>query len=285
MHKYYRCEYCGRKILTEVCRYCGGINSFEHMTPLEPQKKKNPTSHIRSETGKNGKQTASFFKRGIKRLFSFITRRKGIFLLLTPTVLLAIMLGCILYDAEIVWDAKENTKTDNILLYDSAVELSFTYNNNTGSITLPCRFSEISEKYKIINPTIAVPDRNDPDRDGIFDLEPNDYCIASDTYGIFCYYVTNDSEEKAPYLDGACSKLVSGDNFKNCTSLKYNGTELLTDIDTIIASYGEPSRSDYGSLSSTYTYNTKNGYISLKYLDEKDTSRPNHIEICQKPQS
>ena len=92
--------------------------------------------------------------------------------------------------------------------------------------------------------------------------------------------MTNDSSGCVlPYLDGICNRVVTDYQFKNCTSLKINGTELLTNIETIIDSFGEPSKSEYSSLYSTYTYNTTNGYIMLRYQDERDPNRPKDIEI------
>lgn len=287
MFKYYRCEYCDRKILTEICRYCGGINDFSQMTPVQPQNTKDPASDKTSET-KRSKPTDSrtgifsSIKGRFISLFSLIGRHKASFFLITSVLALFVMLGFVLYDAEIVWNSKKNTTSDTVLSFDSPVNVTFTHSGLEGSLSLPCRFSEISKDFKIIDPVITDPKEQDPDNDGILDLRPLNYCIASDTYGLFNYYVTNDSSGCVlPYLDGICNRVVTDYQFKNCTSLKINGTELLTNIETIIDSFGEPSKSEYSSLFSKYTYNTTNGYIMLRYQDERDLNRPKDIEIRQ----
>ncbi len=99
MFKYYRCEYCGRKILTEVCRYCCGINSFEHMTPVLSKK----------TAGKKVEKPKS------PLISDKIKSHKTGILLLCLILILVLLLGYILHDAEIVWDLKENSKTDLII--------------------------------------------------------------------------------------------------------------------------------------------------------------------------
>ena len=41
MSKYYRCEFCGRKIKDDLCPYCGGVNSDKNETgrPVENGKR------------------------------------------------------------------------------------------------------------------------------------------------------------------------------------------------------------------------------------------------------
>ncbi len=319
MFKYYKCEYCGRKILTSICPYCNGINDLEHMKPIRAKKsdkdlpdpaemdreipdgsiyekaladnttfeealsEKTPSVKERSDETSSKKsrsnKTASEKERSDKTA-SKKSRSDTTSLLIFSVVLLAALLFYILHDADIVWDSKKNKKTDNVIECSQSVEISFTHSNVVHTVTLPCRFSEISDKFKIINPVIPYPDKNDPDGDGIYDLEPHNSCYASDSYGLLRYSVTNDSDEKAPYTIGYCDKLTSTDHFRNCTSLKFDGTELITDIDSLIDIWGEPSKTEYGAVSTTYTYNTTHGHIILSYYEKKDKNRPNDIEIC-----
>lgn len=346
MFKYYKCEYCGRKILTSICPYCNGINDLEHMKPIRAKKsdkdlpdpaemdreipdgsiyekaladnttfeealsektaskksRSNKTASKKSRSDKTASEkersdeTASGKKRVKKtRTVPSVSSRKKkkekkkiqyrpkidtTSLLIFSVVLLAALLFYILHDADIVWDSKKNKKTDNVIECSQSVEILFTHSNVVHTVTLPCRFSEISDKFKIINPVIPYPDKNDPDGDGIYDLEPHNSCYASDSYGLLRYSVTNDSDEKAPYTIGYCDKLTSTDHFRNCTSLKFDGTELITDIDSLIDIWGEPSKTEYGAVSTTYTYNTTHGHIILSYYEKKDKNRPNDIEIC-----
>lgn len=376
MFKYYKCEYCGRKILTSICPYCNGINDLEHMKPIRAKKsdkdlpdpaemdreipdgsiyekaladnttfeealsektasvkersdetasekersdetaskksrsdktasnksrsdktafKKSRSDKTASEkgcsdetaSGKNRvKKTrtvpsvSSRKKKKEKKKIQYRPKIDKTSLLIFSVVLLAALLFYILHDADIVWDSKKNKKTDNVIECSQSVEISYTHSNVVHTVTLPCRFSEISDKFKIINPVIPYPDKNDPDGDGIYDLEPHNSCYASDSYGLLRYSVTNDSDEKAPYTIGYCDKLTSTDHFRNCTSLKFDGTELITDIDSLIDIWGEPSKTEYGAVSTTYTYNTTHGHIILIYYEKKDKNRPNDIEIC-----
>ena len=268
MSKYYKCEYCGRRILTEVCRYCGGINEFNEMSPAPPKAEKSAPQKKES-TEKTSKKRFPRIRLGAAEL------------IIGSVLILVGFLVFILWDAEIVWDKKENKSAGRVLEYNGPVTLTYTHNDITDTVTLPFRLDEINETHKFINPVIVAPDVNDPNGDGIYDIIHNDYCITSDSYGIFGFYVSNHSDESIPYLDGICEKVCSGDHFRNCSSLIINGTELIADIDTIIDSLGEPSKSQYSSITSTYTYNTTNGYISLKYDEERDPNRPNYVEISQ----
>ena len=96
MSKYYKCEYCGRRILTEVCRYCGGINEFNEMTPAPPKAEK------------SAPQKKESTKKSSKKRFPRI--RLGAAELIIGSVLILVgFLVYILWDAEIVWDKKEIT--------------------------------------------------------------------------------------------------------------------------------------------------------------------------------
>ena len=319
MVKTYRCEYCGQKIRTEVCRYCGAINSFKQEAPEPLQTPENPsntdtlerreytdaesvknseTKSTKNTTETTGKKTNSLQKTRKKSQKNGLSlnaynhdslkstsRNKhhnpAVIVLIACSVLLVVLLAFVLHDADIVWDIKKNTKSETVIECESSVDLTITHSDITETISLPCRVSEISSKYKIINPTIVNPERNDPDGDGILDLTHYDSCVVSDSYGIFSFYVTNDSDETVPFLNGVCKTLASGDHFRNCSSLKFNGTELISDIEAIIDSLGEPSKSEHSTIFDTYTYNTTHGSITLKYYEEKDHDRPNHIEIRQ----
>ena len=319
MVKTYRCEYCGQKIRTEVCRYCGAINSIKLATPDPTEKTEEPTNtellkrrentntetvkntepnstKNTTETTENSSKTTPKSRNTAKKTGSATNAYNhdseksapknrhlspAVIVLIACSVLLVVLLAFVLHDADIVWDIKKNTKSETVIECESSVDLTITHSDITETIFLPCRVSEISRKYKIINPTIVNPERNDPDGDGILDLTHYDSCVVSDSYGIFSFYVTNDSEETVPFLNGVCKTLASGDHFRNCSSLKFNGTELISDIEAIIDSLGEPSKSEHSTIFDTYTYNTTHGSITLKYYEEKDHDRPNHIEIRQ----
>ena len=156
MFKYYRCEYFDRKILTEICRYCGGINDFSHMTPVQPQNTKDPASDKTSET-KRSKPTDSrtgvfsSIKGRFISLFSLIGRHKASFFLITSVLALFVMLGFVLYDAEIVWNSKKNTTSDTVLSFDSPLTVTFTHSGLEGSLSIPCRFRILSILFRKIS--------------------------------------------------------------------------------------------------------------------------------------
>lgn len=255
MQRSFKCAYCGRKIKSEICPYCGGVNEL----PEEPQ------PYIPSVSPNEGRFATDMSKHAILRnTLSF-------------AILIAVVFVIIFFTYIVNKDDYEVISTDNYIECESDFNLSISALNKTFEFTLPCRYDDLEKELSLTPPKINDPVSDDPNSDGILDLKPSYATFTQDVYKLLKFDLVNDSNEMKPYTDSKCDRIAS-DYCSRMTSLCFLGKELLVDLDSLKELFGEPTNTYIYSSFTTVEWLTSYGALKLHYQDD-DPSRPSYVEF------
>jgi len=274
MAKYFRCEYCDRKIRTEVCPHCGGINELPVDTNVPSS-----TSDQQISAGKKKSTRFSDLKNKIKdsRIVSFFRKT---FIIIGAAVTVIIIIGIILGFRDNVRLDYEDEYSDTLIKTEAKVKIDSVINGNSVSFELPCSLDVLSESLTLSPPRIYNPEKEDPNGDGIMDLGPYHGTSVEDTYNAFNFRIVNPTYDTVHFTDSICDSIFLSDPYKIVSSLKFNGTELLAPMDSIISAFGTPTYKYASTYSISLKYDTSFGRIQFYYdRDQPDSALPSNIDI------
>ena len=293
MKKTFKCAYCSRQIKTEACPYCGGINELPAFLLQDKPSASNRNDSSDAEpnmlSGKAADCTPPYPPRPAKKPTAL---NKIITFLKSHTCLRAVVIAfllVILFVAFmfILWLTTKDIgkpiseSSDNTIKIDDDFTITVTGLNKTWDISLPCSLSELVKNISILPPSIDKPSEEDPNMDGIRDLHPFEGETIRDSYGLFYYDIINDSYEVAPYSEAICDTIhtyhFSLEN--KVSSIKFQGKEILCDMDTLIESFGQPSLMRTYDSYTSIQYSSTAGYIELSYEKSDNYAFPNSIRI------
>lgn len=290
MTKTFKCEYCGRRIKTEECPYCGGVNELP-LEFLSDGSNKTNTPSVKDASATRTATVSSSLKKqvGSKKKIPFLKKVKTFFSIhtcLRDLVIAAMVFVVLIIGLFFVYLATKEpdpvyTYSDTVLDWDGELTVSIPAMDRSFDIVLPSTLNEIGKNITFITPAITSLAEQDPDLDGVLDLKPFEGTSISDSYGLIYFDIINDSYDSLPYTDATCDKLRMYRFSENneIKSLKIQGKELITGISSVIDSLGEPSSMCTYSDSKEIKYKTDRGEIRLSYHERNDYASPETIYI------
>ena len=285
MSKYYRCEFCGRKIKDDLCPYCGGVNSdkSENVRPDEKVKSEVIDDASTEKYEKVRKQLKKEVAREY-RVEKKLTEKRS--KLIKRSISIAIAAVVLIFLIVIIVQKNDydmtHTETENVIDVDDIV-FDLTLGGNSFKLTVPSGFNEISSNLSFSPPTIEKPE-NDPDGNMIYDIQPGYAVYCDDVYGVLHLSLYNNQYSAVPYTEGVCDDLTIYTK-DNLTSVKWDGREVLVPAGKIIEMFGEPSYKVESDYSRHYDYRTTNGEISFVYYNSYEHEGEfvlDHISVMNK---
>lgn len=283
MKSLFRCEYCGRRIKTEECPYCGGINSL----PLD--RDKYSAKEIPVASGINTSEP--FVPKKLTPYQKFVTFMRVHTIIRTVCIFFICMAAFIfaLYLFFLANEEREPVTVNTNRILDIGLDYTVTATvfDKTVDITLPCSVGSLSNIMTIKEPIITDIENEDRNLDGIMDFAPYQGGFIFDENDLFTFSLINDSFDVVPYTQVNCDQitLMSYKYKDKLTSLKLNGNELLTDMDSVLDLLGDPTTYITNTEYSTIEYKTPYGHIRLDYYKEDNYDFPKYIYLSNLVQS
>ena len=279
MKKTFRCEYCGRQIKTEECPYCGGVNDIP-LYPISDGPSGKAADCIPPVPPRKRLPVNKSFPRKVITFFQIHTVLRALLLAVLSVVVVLIISAVVLHN-NYEKNRPEIKDSDNVLELSGPLTITVSSLGKEWDLTLPSPLRDLEKDINFLPPIIDDPAKDDPDKDGILDLLPFGGTSLRDSYGLFYYDIINDSYETAPYTQATCDMIHTyHSSYKDkVSSIKIQGKELITDLDSVINAFGEPSSRTTDQYSTEIEYKSTSGRITLSFDKEDDYAFPDLITI------
>jgi len=278
MQKKIKCEYCGRRISEEICPYCGGINSHGISQLSQPEPDQSPVEDR-----------------------SFILRHKSLIFLFPISVIIIIaIVFLILFNVgttteksasykfvhekidpssegnqsvEIspyyLFEVGSSSSSDHVLEGNVSEPLKISSVGTEHELLVPCDYNELISTFSlapIIDYTVGSYETGYLH---VTSVKPQKEAYADDSYGTLTFTLFNNSSETCP-LEGTIMDSVTTYDISKISSFVFRDVELITDINSILTAFGQPSFQFHSENFYSISYETESGTLRINYVTDSN---------------